>query len=147
MFGNTTTSSSSPTKSKNKETLTKQQLELVVPLVVKELNHITGRVYKFSSAGTRKHISARLKDGYTEDDLLRVVRYQCAEWLGTKQEKYLRPETLFNQTKFENYHNEARIKQANGIHATDVIKSREKTDGYNEESTKRLWEFLNTVCS
>jgi hypothetical protein len=32
-----------------------------------------------------------------------VVRAKTREWLGTPMERYLRPETLFNKTKFDAY--------------------------------------------
>ena len=51
-----------------------------------------------------KFIKARLKD-YTESDLKAVVDKKTAEWKGTQMQMYLRPETLFNATKFESYIN------------------------------------------
>ena len=51
-----------------------------------------------------KFIRARLKD-YTESDLKAVVDKKTAEWKGTQMQMYLRPETLFNATKFESYIN------------------------------------------
>ena len=36
----------------------------------------------------------------------KVVDIKCNQWLGTDAAKYLRPETLFNATKFESYINE-----------------------------------------
>lgn len=51
-----------------------------------------------------KFILGRLKD-YSEDDLKAVIDKKVAEWKGTEMETYLRPETLFNATKFECYVN------------------------------------------
>ena len=51
-----------------------------------------------------KFIKARLKD-YTESDLKAVIDKKTAEWKGTQMQMYLRPETLFNATKFESYIN------------------------------------------
>ena len=51
-----------------------------------------------------KFITARLKD-YTQNDLKAVVDRKVKEWYGTEMQTYLRPETLFNATKFESYIN------------------------------------------
>ncbi|MBS6157694.1 MAG: conserved phage C-terminal domain-containing protein, partial [Sutterella sp.] len=61
--------------------------------------------YKASTASTRKHIKARLDEGFTIDDFKMVIDKKCSEWLNnSKMEQYLRPETLFG-TKFEGYLN------------------------------------------
>lgn len=49
-------------------------------------------------------IEARIKEGATLDDFKRVIKAKSAEWSGdAKMEKYLRPSTLFNATKFNDY--------------------------------------------
>jgi uncharacterized phage protein (TIGR02220 family)/predicted phage replisome organizer len=52
-----------------------------------------------------KHISARLKEGYTLQDFYNVIDKKSQEWTGTEYEKFLRPETLFG-TKFDGYLNQ-----------------------------------------
>lgn len=52
-----------------------------------------------------KFIRARMQSGYTESDLKSVIDSKVKEWKGTDMQKYLRPETLFNATKFESYVN------------------------------------------
>ena len=66
------------------------------------LNYQAGRNFK-PTAATMKLIRARRKDGYTIPDICEVIDRKCKEWKGTKMEKYLRPETLFNATKFAGY--------------------------------------------
>lgn len=51
-----------------------------------------------------KFLLARLKE-YSKDDVQKVVDRKVEEWKGTSMQKYLRPETLFNATKFEGYIN------------------------------------------
>ena len=48
-------------------------------------------------------ICARLKSGASFADCRGVIARKVREWKGTEHEKYLRPETLFNRTKFESY--------------------------------------------
>ena len=49
-------------------------------------------------------IDARAKEGASLDDFKRVIDAKCAEWSrDEKMRKYLRPETLFNATKFNGY--------------------------------------------
>ena len=57
-----------------------------------------------------KFIAARLKE-YSLEDLKSVIDCKCKEWKGTNMEKYLRPETLFNATKFESYYNQVLLEK------------------------------------
>ena len=52
-------------------------------------------------------VVARLKAGETVDDCRAIVALKCREWKGDpKMAKFLRPETLFNETKFASYKGE-----------------------------------------
>lgn len=73
--------------------------------VIDYLNKIASTNYQHSEA-SRKDIRARLKDGFPFDSFKTVVDKKCAEWLGTEMAKYLRPQTLFNESKFEGYLNQ-----------------------------------------
>ena len=53
---------------------------------------------------TLKPIIARLRDGYSPDDIRAVVVAKCRDWLpDPKMEKYVRPKTLFAAENFSNY--------------------------------------------
>lgn len=59
-------------------------------------------------------IHARLSEpGVDLEGVKKMVKRQCARWKGTAQEEYLRPETLFNKTKFDAYY-AAKDQPANG---------------------------------
>ena len=47
-----------------------------------------------------------MKEGFKEDDFIKVIDNKVKSWTGTKWENYLRPSTLFNAEKFEGYLNE-----------------------------------------
>lgn len=52
-------------------------------------------------------IKARLEEGYTKDDILKVIDEKCKAWVNDEKMKpYLRPETLFNRTKLAQYSGE-----------------------------------------
>ncbi|MDE7522892.1 conserved phage C-terminal domain-containing protein [Ligilactobacillus salivarius] len=59
----------------------------------------------FRNAETnRKLIRARLNEGYTKEDIAKVVQYKVGQWKdNTKMNKYLRFTTLFAPTNFSNY--------------------------------------------
>src|SRR5262249_26725079 len=67
------------------------------------LNTKAGRNYQ----PVRAHldlITARLREGATVGQCRSVVGRKCAEWASdAKMRRYLRPETLFNATKFAGY--------------------------------------------
>lgn len=72
--------------------------------VLDHFNLVTGR--KFQKV---KGLATLLKAGYTLDDVKTVIEYQAQEWMGDKKmHQYLRPETLFRQSNFEGYLNNAR---------------------------------------
>lgn len=49
-------------------------------------------------------ILARLREGYTREQLREVVYLKCEQWSGDeKMAEYLRPETLFGRKKFQQY--------------------------------------------
>ena len=71
--------------------------------LIEYLNQKAGR--KFRATPTNlKLITARLSEGYKPADVARVIERKCAEWLNDPQmSQYLRPSTLFNATKFNDY--------------------------------------------
>ena len=71
--------------------------------IISYLNQKAGTCYRTSTSSTVRHISARLKEGYSVDDFKKVIDSKCRQWLkDDTMKKYLRPETLFGQ-KFESY--------------------------------------------
>ena len=93
-----------------------------IRIIVDYLNSKLGTHYKTSTAGTRKHITARLREGYTVDNFKTVIDSKSKEWRGTDNQKYLRPETLFG-SKFEGY--------LNAAHVAPKDKIQKLLEGYN----------------
>ena len=55
-------------------------------------------------------MKARVAEGYTVQDFKNVIDLKYQQWFDKPDmRKYLRPETLFNKTKFESYINEVRM--------------------------------------
>ena len=73
--------------------------------IIDFLNECTGKSYKPTSKVAIVNINARLKEGYTKDDFIKVISIKATKWLNTKFEDYLTPNTLFGN-KFESYLNE-----------------------------------------
>ena len=74
--------------------------------IISYLNQKTGKDFRHNTRATVKLVEARLNDGYSVDDFKKVIDNKCAEWLGTEQAQYLRPETLFAPSHFESYLNQ-----------------------------------------
>lgn len=110
--------------------------------IVDYLNAKAGTRYKASTASTRKHIKARLDEGFTVEDFKSVIDKKCSEWLGnSKMEQYLRPETLFG-TKFEGYLN-AKVnvnRQEKGANGVDLrpLEPDEDTSWFPRVSTSNI---------
>lgn len=73
--------------------------------VINYLNIKIGKKKGFSltSAANKRIINARLKE-YSVKDLKDVVDVMWSKWKGSQMEFYMRPETLFNETKFQGYY-------------------------------------------
>lgn len=78
----------------------------VAERVVARLNERAHRSFRPGSDKTVSAVRARLREGYTEEQLMHVVDVKCAEWSGTDMERYLRPETLFAPSHIESYVNQ-----------------------------------------
>lgn len=103
-----------PKQSANGEMLSDE--DMAVKEVVEYLNLKTGKKFNHKARASYKDIRARLKEGYTVDQMKHAVNVKVEQWTGNdKYERYLRPETLFGN-KLENYINE----KTNGSNWLDI---------------------------
>jgi uncharacterized phage protein (TIGR02220 family) len=119
-----------PTKRKKKVEESTYESD-VYEEIIDYLNQSTGKNYQSKSVINRKFITQRLNDGFSVEDFKQVISVKSQNWLGTKMEQFLRPETLFSN-KFESYLNENVI--------TDSVKSNLK-NSYDQIS--RATEILS----
>lgn len=96
--------------------------------IIDYLNSRCGTMYTENNKHTKEIIHARLEEKFTEEDFYTVIDKKCNEWIGTKMERYLRPQTLFG-TKFESYLNQNIVKDEKhtGNAYIDTIKNRVST--------------------
>ena len=73
--------------------------------VLDYLNELSGKRFAPVDANLSL-ISSRLKEGATIQMCKDVVFLKVADWNGTDMANYLRPATLFNKSKFWQYHGE-----------------------------------------
>jgi len=89
--------------------------------IVDYLNKKTGKSFKATTKKTKDCIISRINEGYEDvKDFHKVIDIKASKWIGTDNEMYLRPETLFGN-KFEGYLNE-KPKQQN---KSDTLKGAE----------------------
>jgi uncharacterized phage protein (TIGR02220 family) len=87
--------------------ISKENISSDVRVIIEHLNQAVGSRFDHRSKDSIKHISARLRDGFSVDEIKTVIDKKAAEWLNDDtMHKYLRPTTLFNREKFENYLNQ-----------------------------------------
>jgi len=76
--------------------------------VIDHLNNQSGNDFQSRSKGTQRHIDARVNEGYSLEDFIRVIDLKVPQWKDdAKMSAFLRPETLFGP-KFESYLQEAK---------------------------------------
>lgn len=76
--------------------------------IIEYLNKCTGKNFK-NVKSNKTVILARLSEGYTVDEIKKMIETMTSKWQNTKMQIYLRPETLFNATKFQTYINEIAV--------------------------------------
>lgn len=100
--------------------------------IVAELNTLASRSFIPTSKVCYSHISARLKEGHTVDDLKKVVQLKVYAWNNDpKMKEYLRPQTLFSLENFEGYLTDVKDHIRNGTkpstgRPTNGVKSKDE---------------------
>lgn len=73
--------------------------------IIEYLNKKTNRKFSTKNKSNIRLINGRLEEGYTVEDCLGVIDVMVNKWGNDKKMRYyLRPETLFNSTKFQTYY-------------------------------------------
>jgi uncharacterized phage protein (TIGR02220 family) len=102
--------------------------------IVDFLNQKTKKSFRWQTPKTQKSIKARLNEGFSKEDFVKVIEIKSSKWLSdSKMMDYLRPETLFG-TKFESYLNES--KKAENIEEQNIPRGKEWT----AENLRKLHE-------
>lgn len=70
--------------------------------VLKHLNQVSGSRFQNCSASL-DNIRARLREGFTPEELMLVIDYKNEHWKGLKDYQYMRPKTLFIPGNFPGY--------------------------------------------
>lgn len=120
---------------------TNNQNSELIKQIIGYLNEKTGKSFKAEAAEARRHINARLNDGFTLEDFKTVIDNKTCQWLNNAEmNKYLRPMTLFS-TKFESYLNEnVSLVKANPERVIDDNSSDYKN--WSEEKLKDMYDSL-----
>lgn len=80
----------------------KRNLHAEAVAAIEFLNRKASRNFKATKVNT-DFCLARLREGYSLQELKIVVVMKCREWKGTEMDYCLRPATLFNCAKFNSY--------------------------------------------
>ena len=109
--------------------------------VLVHLNHVTNSRYQVSTTSLQ-NIRARIGEGFTVEELSLVVDYCNAKWGDDlKMSDYLRPQTLFQPSKFpgylksaNNWNNAGRPERVNGEWTREdgIFKSSFKNTDYSQ---------------
>ena len=83
--------------------------------IILDLNAKADARFRPKTKSYHQAISARLKEGFTIDDFKYVHTVKCEEWIGTKFEKYLCPDTLYRPSNFQKYLNQKLKTKVSGL--------------------------------
>ena len=111
--------------------------------VIDYLNKKADTRYRSTTKKNKDLIKARINEGFTEDDFIKVIDNKFKEWVNTDMQKYLRPETLFG-TKFEGYLNQKEVvsngQYSNGKHGNRWGSGKNKSS-FNIETNSQFGEL------
>ena len=99
----------------------------VCQICADRLNGLLGTKFRPNAQSMKTHVSARLREGYGQEDFLAVIDKKVAEWKGTDMEKFIRPETLFGP-KFEGYLNQS-VSNSKGPQTAETQKGIDYSEG------------------
>jgi len=91
-------------KKRIKKPVTKESLE-TARQIIDYLNSTAGTTFQLETGSNLQLISDRINEGYSISEFKVVIDSKVKDWKGTDWGKFLRPITLFNKQKFENYLN------------------------------------------
>lgn len=109
----------------------KTRLDCAEP--IRYLNEKAGKKFSIHSEAHLKFVRARFAEGKTLEDFKAVIDKKIIDWLGNENERYLRPETLFNATKFEGYLNQPTRKNKDS-----TIRTMEDTKATHDQIMEQL---------
>lgn len=87
----------------------------------------------------RKLINGRLREKYTVNDFKTVINKKCDEWLGTDMAKFLRPNTLFAKSHFDEYLNAPQVQKRNSVPMPAYWYETEADKKAEENEITRRW--------
>lgn len=121
----------------------KKDIQLVEE-VISYLNEKTGKKFQASTKSYQKEILGRLKTGdYTLEDFKTVIDFKCKEWLNNeKMNKYLRPDTLFRDSNFNKYLNEAISSEKHIKETEDAIRIESFENKVDDERMEELFSLM-----
>lgn len=111
-------------------------------LVLKHLNQVSGSRFQNCSASL-DNIRARLREGFTPEELMLVVDYKHEHWKGLKDYQYMRPKTLFIPGNFPGYLQVATRWDAKGRPQRedwDALRTRKNTGVFADSFQQKKYE-------
>jgi uncharacterized phage protein (TIGR02220 family) len=84
-----------------------------IKYIIDYLNLKLDTRYRYNNTQNNKFITARIEEGFSVDDFIKVVDVKYKEWNGTDMAKFLNPQTLFRPSNFEKYLNQSQVEGSN----------------------------------
>ena len=104
--------------------------------VIDHLNMRTGKHFHVGAIPSIEFINGRTQEGATLTDFKHVIDVKSLQWRGDEYwDKFLRPSTLFNRTKFWEYKNE-KLPKSEDPHLQPTKMDKETID-----RSQKIWEY------
>jgi len=115
--------------------------DIVGKEIIEYLNAKTGSKFQPVESNL-KMIRARIKEGHSGETIKLVIDDKVLEWKGTSKAQYLRPATLFNAEKFNQYVGQVGMEKGNEEHRTtgkklSAVERVRLANGFNADGSQR----------
>lgn len=88
--------------------------------VIQYLNKLNGTNFRTDTKQTVKLIEQRFAEGFPIQELKEIIEYKVAEWKGTKDDKWLQPDTLFNGENCAKYRNQVQAAKDKNLSISQI---------------------------
>lgn len=110
--------------------------------LIDHIRNLSGINYR-NVESNRRQARARLKEGWTKEQLMKIVEVKAYEWKGTTMEKHLNPVTLFRKSHVDNYWAQVELAGNDRQRFNKIFSKDNKQNGQSAESHAR--EFAEKV--
>jgi len=106
-----------------------------IKTIIDYLNNQANKKFTYTNKSFNKHITARINDGFTVDQIKNVIDYKCKDKYFIDNPQHLNPDTLFRPSNFEKYLNAIPKQETDNFPDEEIVITNNYLDQLKESSS------------